>query len=120
MDIIIATSSTDLRIALEIMIREEPGVSIVGTTSESEGLCALIETACPDVVLLDSELAGLSYTQVLAKVHTSKIPPKIVVLGKYLHTRETALQAGADEYVVIGDPPENLLRTFHRLNVPKV
>ncbi len=118
MDIIIATSSTDLRIALEIMIREEAGLSIVGTTSESDGLCALIETACPDLVLLDTELAGLSYTQVLTKVHTSKSPPKIVVLGKYLRTRETALQAGADAYVVIGDPPENLLWTFRRLNVP--
>ena len=120
MDIIIATSSTDLRIALEIMIREEPGMSIVGTTSESDGLCALIETYCPDLVLLDTELAGSSYTQVLTKLHSSKTPLKIVVLGKYLHTRETALQAGADEYVVIGDPPENLMRTFHRLNVPSV
>ena len=82
MDIIIATSSTDLRIALELLIREESGLSIVATTSESQALLALIESTCPDLVLLDWELAGTSSPELLTEVLALTSPPKIVFLGK--------------------------------------
>jgi DNA-binding NarL/FixJ family response regulator len=115
-DIIIATGSTDLRIALELLIREEAGLSIVGTTSESEGLFALIETTPSDLVLLDWELAGLSCPQMLTKVHTLTSPPKIVVLGKHLSTEEAAIQAGADSFVLMGESPKQLLAAIREFD----
>ena len=116
MDIIIATSSTDLRIALELLIREEVGLSIVATTSESQGLLALIESTCPDLVLLDWELAGLSSPELLTEVLAVTSPPKIVVLGKYLHTKESANQAGADSFLLKGESPKQLLVAIQELN----
>jgi DNA-binding response OmpR family regulator len=38
------------------------------------------------------------------------------VLGKR-STKETAVDAGADDYLIKGDPPNMLLDTFRQLNI---
>ena len=51
MDIVLASQEYDLRLALEMLFREEPGAAVVGTASESEGLLALIQSTRPNLVL---------------------------------------------------------------------
>jgi MFS family permease len=46
----------DLRLSLELLLSEQPGVEIVGVASESSGLLALIETSKPDMIVSDWEL----------------------------------------------------------------
>jgi len=55
----------------------------------------------------------------LLDIKTFSSQPKInlIVLGRQPSMRQAALQAGADEYVVIGDPPDMLLETFRQLNI---
>lgn len=122
MRIVLATGETDLRLAIQLMLSEEPGFMIIGSASDCEGFTALVKSTSPDLALLDWELPGGDTKDVLLEIKSLELEPKIllIVLGRQSGQRETALQAGADEYVVIGDPPENLMRTFHRLNVPSV
>ena len=122
MRILLATGDTDLRLSIQLMLSEEPGLKIIGSASNCDGLIALIKSTSPDLTLLDWELPGGDMEDVLPEIKSLTLETKIIliVLGRQRRIKETALQAGADEYVVIGDPPENLLEVFRQLNVPKV
>ena len=117
MDIVLASKEYDLRLALEVLLREEPGVYVVGVVSSTQGLLALVETMSPDVVLLDGNLPGRPLAEVLAQVQRVEPSPKIVVLAPAARAGEAALAAGAHAFVIKGDPPEQVLaavRGFRR------
>lgn len=119
MRILLATGDTDLRLAIQLMLSEEPGLKIIGSASNCDGLIALIKSTSPDLTLLDWELPGGDMEDVLPEIKSLTLETKIIliVLGRQRRIKETALQAGADEYVVIGDPPDMLLETFRQLNI---
>ena len=119
MRIVLATGDTDLRLAIQLMLSEEPGIKIIGSASDIEGLKALIKSTHPDLALLDWELPGRDMKTALSEIKSLKSEPKIllIVLGRQRRIQKTALQSGADEFVVIGDPPEILLEVFRQLNV---
>ena len=58
MEIVLASAQLDLRLALEILLREEPGTRVVGTASEAASLRSLLQASRPDMVLLDWDLPG--------------------------------------------------------------
>ena len=116
MDIVLASQEYDLRLALELLLREEPGAYVVGTASSTQGLLGLIQSACPDLVLLDRDLPGQPLAEVLAQVQSTDCTPKIIVLGKDGDAEEVALAAGADAFVIKGDPPRQLLAALRQVN----
>lgn len=117
MHILLATKGSDLRIALEMLLSEEPGVHISGTASNSDGLLALLGSTQPDLVLLDEDLPGDHLQSTLTKAQTCCSDTKFIVLGLNSSAQESILKDGADAYAVKGDPPEKLLDTFRRLSV---
>ncbi len=116
MDIVLASEEYDLRLALELLLREEPGAYVVGTVSHSGALLVLIQTICPDVVLLDWDLPGQPSTEVLAEISSAECRPKVIVLAKDADDRQVALASGADGFVVKGDPPEQLLVALRQVS----
>ena len=116
MDVVLASKEHDLRLALELLLREEPGVYVVGTASHAEALLALVRSACPDLVLLDWDLPGGPLTEVLARVKSTDCIPKIIVLSKDADAEDEALAAGADAFVIKGDPPKRLLAAFFQVS----
>jgi len=106
---VLAIGDSDLLLALQLLLNEEPRVNIVGTTSELDGLLSLIETTGPDLVLLDWELPGRPLKELLAEALSYQSPPRIIVIGNNVIAKESALQSGADSFLVIGDEPEKLL-----------
>ena len=116
MDIVLASQEQDLRLALEMLFREQPGVYVVGTASHADALLALIQSTCPDLVLLDWDLPGQSLAEVLAQVQNVDCIPKVIVLSEDAEAREAALAAGADAFVVKGDPPKQILVAFRQVS----
>jgi DNA-binding NarL/FixJ family response regulator len=116
MDIVLASQERDLRLALELLLREEPGAYVVGTASHAEALLALVRSACPDLVLLDWDLPGGPLTEVLGQVKSADCIPKIIILGKDPDAAEEALAAGADAFVIKGDPPRQLLAALRQVS----
>jgi DNA-binding NarL/FixJ family response regulator len=117
MDTLLAIHSRDLRLAIDLLLREEPGINVVGFTSETEGLMALLQTTCPDLILLDWDLPGRSLTDVLPKIRCKTPQPKIIVLGDRERYREPALSAGVDAFIVKGEPPQLLVAKIHQMNL---
>jgi DNA-binding NarL/FixJ family response regulator len=118
MRIVVATGDTDLRLAIQLMLSEEPGINIIGSASDSGGFIALIKSTNPDLALVDWDLPGCNNEDLVREVKAIKSETKLtlIVLGKR-STKETAVDAGADDYLIKGDPPDMLLDTFRQLNI---
>jgi len=93
--VVIAVRNPSLRLALELLLSEEPGVNVVGTTSETEGLLALIHTAQSELVMLDWHLPGRPIHDLMSLVRAMEKRPKLIVLSEDAHLRQHALEAGA-------------------------
>jgi DNA-binding NarL/FixJ family response regulator len=117
MDTLLAIHSRDLRLAVDLLLREEPEVNVVGFVSETEGLMALIQTVCPNLILLDWGLPGRPLIDLLPKIQCGTPHPKIIVLGDRERYREPALAAGADAFVVKGESPQLLVAEIHQVNL---
>ena len=114
MRIVLAIGASDLRLAVELLLGEEPGVVVVGSASDTKGLLALIGSISPDATLVDYDLPGRPIADVLGEIKSSESAPKIIVLGKDAAQRGAALASGADAYVLKGNPPEQLLASIRQ------
>jgi DNA-binding NarL/FixJ family response regulator len=119
MNIVLAVRHAHVRLALELVLSEEPGVTVVGEASEAEGMLALARTARPDLVLLEWGLPGRPTPDVLAAAQALARPVRFLVLGDEPALNQPALQAGACAFVLIGDPPELLLAAVRQVRAAR-
>jgi DNA-binding NarL/FixJ family response regulator len=115
MKILLATEDPNLRLSLELILSEEPSVTVSGAASEAEGLAALIRFTHPAIVLLDWNLPGRPAADIIAEVRQTYPETNFIVLGLSPAGKQQALSAGAAAFVVKGDPPDQLLRSFRTL-----
>ena len=120
MDVLLASARPDLRFALEVLLREQPGLAVSGTTTGSEGLLALAESTCPGLVIVDWDLPGRPPADVLSVVRALDCRPYLIVLGRNARDRKPALAAGAGAFVLRGDPPDHLLAAVQQAQVQRV
>ena len=115
LDILLAVHQPDLRLAIDLLLREEPGLNVVGVARETKTLLALLRVIQSDLLLLDWTLTGQPLSGVLTKIHEQADRPKIIVLGTLEDDQDTILAAGADAFVVKGETPQQLLTAIHDL-----
>lgn len=115
MRLLVATAQPDLRLSLELLLSEQPGVLIVGAASESDGLLALVRTTKPDMILTDWDLPGRPLSDVVAEANHLHPPPVTLVLVKENSSNQRAIDSGADAVVVKGASPKFLLASFQEL-----
>jgi DNA-binding NarL/FixJ family response regulator len=114
MKIVLASAQFDLRLALEILLREEPGTDIVGTASETASVSSLLQSSRPDLLILDWDLPGYAPSQLLAEAKQLQRRPQVIVLGREEGVRRKALAAGADAFVLSGDLPGDLMAAIRQ------
>ena len=115
MNVVLAVRQAHARLALELALSEEPGVTIVGTASETEGMLALARTARPDLLVLEWGLPGRPAEAALADARACAAPLWILALGRDAARKPAALRAGACAFVLIGDPAEHLLAAVRQV-----
>jgi len=120
MRILLAIERSDLRLGLEMLLDEQPGFTVAGSINDAASLLALVKTARPDLVVLEWDLPGGLLTDVLDRVQDDALCPAIIILGVDASTEQPALAAGADAFVLKGDPPEELLIALQRINARQV
>lgn len=115
MRIFLADAEPNVRVALRILLGQEPGVQVVGETGTAWGLPARIEAATPDLVLLDWELPGPPLTDLLPAMRATNGGARVIALSVRPEEERPALAAGADAFVDKTDPPERLLAALRRV-----
>ena len=113
--VLLADQHPDIRLALAILLNKEPGVIIVGSVSEAEGLLALAKTAQPDIVILDSNLPGNPTEDILTSLRCLDQHPKILLLSNSPTALLQTYQTNVDAITGKNDPPEILLEKFRAL-----
>ena len=109
MRVFIADDQPHVRSAILLLLRQEPGVAVVGEAGDTQGALALVAGQQPDLVLLDWELPGRGGAATLSRLQSARPGLMVIALSGRPEARQAALDAGADLFVSKGEPPERLL-----------
>ena len=119
MRVLLADNRPHVRSALQILLKYEPEVYVVGEANDASSLLAQIQVIDPDVTLLDWELPGLSAIGSLPALRANFPHLLVIALSGRPEARQEALDAGADAFISKIEPPEQLLAALHTLNSKK-
>jgi len=114
-NLIIAVKDADLRLSLDLLLREEPGLNVVGTATTTESMLGLIKAENPALVLLEWSLFGQFAGDVFKGMKTSNPNLLIVTLGNRMMQEQLARHFGADAFLLIGGEPEQIISTIAEL-----
>jgi two-component system, NarL family, response regulator NreC len=100
--------------ALRSLLQNQPGVTVVGETSDGLGVLPLVEELRPDVLVVDLMMPGMSGMEVIRQVTQRRLPSRPVVLSMLVdeaHVAE-ALDRGAHAYVRKDATADDLIRAI--------
>jgi NarL family two-component system response regulator LiaR len=103
-----------VREGLKRLIETVDDIVIVGEASSGEQALELINTCCPDVVLMDVRLPGMSGTAATSAIRTDHPHVHVLALSTFLDDELIfgALRAGASGYLVKDVEPEYLFNAI--------
>ena len=114
MKTLLAIHQADLRVAIEILLREEPMISIIGIVSTFQALQVLAGSVQPELLIVDLDLPGLADLNWLQQIG-SEVSPQIIALGSQRVDPDRVLAAGANAFVEKGASPQHLIAVIHQL-----
>ena len=117
MRVLLADDQAHTRSSLQMLLKREPGVVVVGEVSEATELVIQIGMTHPDLILLDWELPGLPAIGSLRGLHSIHPNLQVIVLSGRPEAKREALADGADAFVSKAEPPESLLATLQGMNI---
>lgn len=101
--VLIVDDSAVVRRLLEELLRDEPGVEVIGTAPNGEIALQKIERLKPDVVTLDVEMPVMDGMQALRSLRDRGSTIRVVMFSTLTarggHATFEALSLGADDYV---------------------
>src|SRR5688572_28739810 len=110
----VVEDSPQVRERLVELLREVPGVDVVGEARDAAEGIDMAAALQPDLMTLDLELASGSGFAVLASARASVPPPVVVVVSNHASqaVRRRCLSAGADFFFDKSLELEELARTI--------
>ena len=109
MRIVLADDEPRVRLALRLLLEQQPGINVIAEADNPADLLVQVKTSCPEVVLVDWGLLASAPQRLLTTLrHTCPLSGIVIMSGR-THVSEEALTAGADDFVLKVDPPERLL-----------
>lgn len=116
MRIFIAEKSDGLRVGLQFLLHQEPGLQVIGVADNGKGLPTRIKASEPDVLLLDWYLPDAPMTELIANIRAIDFQLQIIVLSVQPKEKSAAMSAGADYFIVKNSPPDKLLAKLRDYN----
>lgn len=110
--VLIADDQTLLRGSLRVLINNEPDLVVVGEAGTGGEAVDLVQTAVPDVVLMDVRMPGMDGIEATRLITGAQgDAPRVLVLttfdvDEYVYS---ALRAGASGFLLKDTPPAQLL-----------
>jgi len=115
MRIFLVDDQVQVRLALRKLLKHRLNLQVVGEAVDTRSLWLELETACPDLVLVDWSVLGPRPAEMLPALRARYPHLRVIVMSGKPEARQAALAAGADAFVSKTDPPDQLLtalRTF--------
>jgi DNA-binding NarL/FixJ family response regulator len=115
MRVLLADNHAQIRWALRTVIKEQPGLLLVGEVTRAEDLLAQVQALSPDLILLDWELLGREEDKMIADLHRLQPGVKVIILSRRPESQQVALDAGAEAFVSKASAPDHLLAALRRM-----
>lgn len=115
--ILIGDAQTHVRFGLRLLLEQQPGWRIAGLAEDAQSLFDHVKRGCPDVLLVDWELPGMSPQELLPALRAECPCVRVIFMSGKDELRQVALQVGADGFVYKADPPEKLLESIRALMI---
>jgi DNA-binding NarL/FixJ family response regulator len=100
--IAIADDHAVLRSGLKAMLNYHPQFEVIAEAANGLETLAVLERCCPDVLILDLAMPGMSGVECIKEIRHRRIPCRILVLTMYDEDEyvKEVMRAGADGYVL--------------------
>jgi DNA-binding NarL/FixJ family response regulator len=112
MKIVVAERRVKVRMALRTLLEQDGSAQVVDEAVDAGELLEKVEACCPDLILLDWDLAHKRSQDMIAELRRLCPGVGIVALSGEPSACAQALAAGADAFVNKGDPPERLIEAL--------
>jgi len=101
------------------ILKADAGIRCVGAYRSAEEALKFLPALCPDVVLMDIKLPGMSGIQCVAKLKEIMPAVQIIVVTIYQDNERIfrALRSGASGFLVKSGPPEKLIEAIHDVSI---
>ncbi|MFG1821979.1 BTAD domain-containing putative transcriptional regulator [Microbispora bryophytorum] len=109
--VLIADDQALVRTGLKVILDSEPGLELVGEAENGEQAIALVQSARPDVVLMDIQMPRLDGLAAARRILAAEAPPRVIMMTTF-GTDENlyaALRAGVSGFVLKTSAPEQLI-----------
>lgn len=119
MKICIIEDNLQLLDNLRLLLKGEPGFTVVGAFPSAEAALEADAWAGSDVLLVDIELPGVSGVELIRGIHP-QYPELQILVHSISENRTTvfaALKAGAMGYLLKGASPRELIESMHTLHL---
>jgi DNA-binding NarL/FixJ family response regulator len=112
-NVIIAVRDTDLRLSLDLMLRDENNLNVLGTASTPQSTFGLTRIERPELILLEWAMTDRPIEEMLKEIKDYSPNSKVILLGNSSNQEPLARQCGADAFLRIGGAPESLRSTIN-------
>lgn len=115
--IVVVDDHTLFRRGLVGLLAEMEGFQVVGEASNGQDALEIIQTARPDIVLLDVNMPEMSGIQTLSALRKQGIDSPVLMLTISQHEEDLvgAIRAGANGYLLKNAEPETLRQTIKQV-----
>jgi DNA-binding NarL/FixJ family response regulator len=115
MRVLLIDNQTHVRTAMQFLLDQQPGISIVGTADTSDVVPEQARRLQPDIVLINWELWRKPAPDLLRELRALDARPRVVVFSSRMEAEPAALKSGADAFLCAYDPPETFLSVLRTI-----
>jgi DNA-binding NarL/FixJ family response regulator len=114
MKVIICDDQAIVRDGLEMLLKLEPDIQVVGTTEDGAAALELAARTQPDLVLMDLKMPFMNGVEATRQIRKNYPEIKVLVLTTYDDDEWVfdAIQAGASGYLLKDTPREELVKAI--------
>jgi CheY-like chemotaxis protein len=110
--VLVADGKPKVRSALKLLLEQDGGIVVSAEAARVNELLEQVSISCPDAILLDCDLPGLSVSEFLPQLRSLCPRIRVVALCSRPEMQQAALSAGVDAFVGKTEPPETLLEVL--------
>ena len=119
MRILISGCRADDRSTLEFFLQNKPDLDVVDEAADIQVLLTQAKATQPDVILLDWGLCDRPLEELISALHLLESQPGVILINATRESGQAGLTAGADAFVVKGDPPKSLMIAIETIRLKR-